>query len=176
MNPGLISIWVVNGIFISFRTFHPSRMIVHNYFCSEETCHALTYRWQVWTPIGSLIVKIMPSCGYVARHRKQDLLFTLWLSTGDGWHQVHPNVYSYSAAISACEKGEQLQLAAWRFIKATPCREVTGMVRKGDYSKIAESRLVNCHIWLVVWNMIFLTFHIIIGNNDRNWLSYLSEG
>ena len=115
-------------------------------------------------------------CLHVARHRKQDLLFTLWLSTGDGWHQVHPNVYSYSAAISACEKGEQLQLAAWRFIKATPCREVTGMVRKGDYSKIAESRLVNCHIWLVVWNMIFLTFHIIIGNNDRNWLSYLSEG
>ena len=30
-------------------------------------------------------------------------------------------------------------------------------------------------LWLVVWNMNFMAFHII-GNNHPNWLSYVSEG
>ena len=32
-----------------------------------------------------------------------------------------------------------------------------------------------CYDWLVVWNMNFMTFEYI-GNGNRNWLSYFSEG
>jgi hypothetical protein len=38
-------------------------------------------------------------------------------------------------------------------------------------------RYITEHIWLVVWNLEHdFFFHLIMGKNHPNWLSYFSEG
>ena len=43
-----------------------------------------------------------------------------------------------------------------------------------DWSVLFKESFWSYDSWLVVWNMNFVTFHIIIGNNHSNWLIFFA--
>ena len=51
---------------------------------------------------------------------------------------------------------------------------IIGMDMKREREKTKNMVLIRWHIWLVVWNIFFISGSV--GNNHPNWFSYFSEG